>query len=126
MDTQLESLREQLTQAAKEFSTDASALSELLEAMVGDVERAEKEPLEIVPVAHHSPACGLHMLRRLQSQRPKAIFIELCEDMTDLLPKLGRLVLPLLGPQAAERSSLLLRGALGHWSCCDKLAARET
>lgn len=94
MDTQLESLREQLTQAAKEFSTDASALSELLEAMVGDVERAEKEPLEIVPVAHHSPACGLHMLRRLQSQRPKVIFIELCEDMTDLLPKLGECKLP--------------------------------
>ncbi len=81
-------------QAAEAFSTDASALGDLMEAMVLDVERAEQEPLEIVPVAHHSPACGLHMLRRLQSRRPKVIFMELCEDMRALLPKLGECRLP--------------------------------
>lgn len=94
MDTQLETLREQLMQAAEAFSTDASAMSELMESMVLDVERAESEPLEIVPVAHHSPACGLHMLRRLHSRRPKVIFMELCEDMRELLPKLGECGLP--------------------------------
>lgn len=94
MDKQIETLREQLTQAAAEFSEDASALADLMEMMVQDVERAEAEPLEIVPVAHHSPACGLHMLKRLQSSRPKVIFMELCEDMRELLPKLGECRLP--------------------------------
>ena len=90
----MQKLREQLMHAATEFSADAEALSSLLEAMVEDVQRAADEPLEIVPVAHHSPASGLHMLRRLQQRQPKVVFMELCEDFRELVPKLAECRLP--------------------------------
>jgi hypothetical protein len=86
-------LREQLVEAARKFGGE-DGLSRLLQLMVEDVERASAEPLEIIPVAHHSPACGLHMVRRLQQKAPKVIFIEMCEDMRDLLPNLGDCRLP--------------------------------
>lgn len=91
---EMEALREQLLHAAEEFSIDAEGLSSLLEAMVEDVERAASEPLEIVPVAHHSPASGLHMLRRLQERQPEVVFIEMCEDMRPLVEKMAECRLP--------------------------------
>lgn len=87
-------LRAQLMQAAEQFSGDSAALSALLEGMVSDVERASAEPLEIVPVAHHSPSCALHMVRRLRQRAPRVIFMEGCEDMMGLLPKLAECRLP--------------------------------
>lgn len=88
-------LREQLMDAARVFGGGGEdGLSKLLNLMVGDIERASAERLEIVPVAHHSPACGLHMVRRLQQKAPKVIFIEMCEDMRGLLPDLGDCKLP--------------------------------
>ena len=91
---EMEALREQLLHAAQEFSLDAEGLSSLLESMVDDVERAASEPLEIVPVAHHSPASGLHMLRRLQERQPEVVFIEMCEDMRPLVEKIAECRLP--------------------------------
>ncbi len=104
-----EELRAQLLHAAEAFSEDADALGQLLEAMVDDVERAQQEPLEIVPVAHHSPASGLHMLRRLKERAPKVIFIEMCEDLRELIPKLGECRLPIaLQAFAAEAGAFPL------------------
>lgn len=94
MQTNMDKLRAALHDAAAEFSDDASALSGLLDGMLADVERAWAEPLEIVPVAHHSPACALHMLRRLQARAPRVIYMELCEDLQQLLPKLDECQFP--------------------------------
>lgn len=74
-------LREQLLDAARTFATDARPLSELLEALAQDVERAAVEPLELFPVAHHSPASALQMVRRLREHPPKVIYLEACEDL---------------------------------------------
>ncbi|MCB9746318.1 MAG: hypothetical protein H6740_27325 [Alphaproteobacteria bacterium] len=76
-------LREQLLAAAEEFSEQP--LGELLADIVSDVERAAAEPLEIFPVAHHSPASAVHAVKRLKSRPPKVIFIELCADMQGLI-----------------------------------------
>ncbi|MGE0329033.1 MAG: hypothetical protein AB7S68_42345, partial [Polyangiaceae bacterium] len=74
-------LRDQLQAAAEAFSADAAALAGILHGLVGDVERALAEPLEVFPVAHHSPSSALHMLRRLQARPPRAIYLECCEDL---------------------------------------------
>ena len=39
--------------------------------IVDDVDRALREPLEIFPVCHHSPASALAMVRRLREKQPK-------------------------------------------------------
>ena len=77
----LSSLQEQLLDAAQKFATDAQPLSEILTAMVHDVERAVAERLEIFPVCHHSPSSALQMVQRLNHNPPKVIYIELCEDL---------------------------------------------
>lgn len=74
-------LRGQLEAAAAAFSGDTAHLGALLRAMLDDVERATREPLEIFPVKHHSPASALHMLRRLRERAPKVVFMEGCEDL---------------------------------------------
>ena len=105
MDAQIEKLREQLMHTAEEFSEDAEALGALLEDMVNDVDRAESELLEIVPVAHHSPASGIQMLRRLRERQPKVIFMEMCEDMRELVPKLSECRLPVALQAFASEST---------------------
>src|SRR5262249_49141488 len=91
--TSFEPLREQLLAAAKAFA-GAQPLAELLGAIVDDVRRATAEPLEIFPVAHHSPAAAVHMLRRLRARPPRLLFLEMCEDMRPLLDKLRDCKLP--------------------------------
>lgn len=86
-------LREQLVQAAARFA-DEQGLEGMLRGIVSDMERAMREPLEIVPVAHHSPACALHMLQRLQERAPKVIFMEGCEDLIGQLELLRECSLP--------------------------------
>ena len=80
-DPALAALRRQLEAAAAAFAGDTAHLGALLRAMLDDVERATREPLEIFPVKHHSPASALHMLRRLRERPPKVIFMEGCEDL---------------------------------------------
>lgn len=100
-------LNEQLLSAAQAFAEDASGLSDLLTRFVQDVERAMREPLDIFPVCHHSPASALHMVRRLQTQPPKVIYMELCEDMLPLIENLRDCKLPVaLQAFAAESSTL--------------------
>src|SRR5262245_41172680 len=89
-----EPLRRQLLAAAEAFASDAQPLGALLSALVDDVQRANAEPLELFPVCHHSPAAALHMIRRLNRQAPRVIFMEMCEDLRPLLDKLRDCKLP--------------------------------
>ena len=87
-------LRAALARAAEEFADGPDALAGILTGMVDDVDRALGEPLEIFPVAHHSPAAALAMVRRLREKRPAVIYLELCEDLAPLLAELGNCRLP--------------------------------
>ncbi len=87
-------LRDQLLTAAEAFTADAKSLSDLLGQIVADVDRLAHEPLEIFPVAHHSPAAALHLVRRLRDHPPRVIFLELCEDLRPLLDRLRDCKLP--------------------------------
>ncbi|KJK51592.1 hypothetical protein UK23_06370 [Lentzea aerocolonigenes] len=89
-----ESLRTQLNEAATAFSDGPGALEGILLGMVDDVDRAVREPLEIFPVCHHSPASAVAMARRLRDKQPKVIYLELCEDMAPLLTELRNCRLP--------------------------------
>ncbi|MGV9427260.1 hypothetical protein ACWDO7_23605 [Streptomyces sp. NPDC003656] len=87
-------LRGQLQRAATEFAGGPDALEDILLGMVDDVDRAVREPLEIFPVCHHSPASALAMARRLREKQPKVVYLELCEDMAPLLTELRNCRLP--------------------------------
>jgi len=87
-------LRAQLDQAARTFADGPDALEGILRGIVDDVDRAIREPLEIFPVCHHSPASALAMARRLREKQPRVIYLELCEDMAPLLPELRNCRLP--------------------------------
>lgn len=89
-----EPLRAQLLAAAEAFATEARPLAEILGGLVTDVERASREPLEIVPVCHHSPSSALHMVRRLATRPPRAIYMECCEDLRPVLDGLRDCRLP--------------------------------
>ncbi len=96
-----EPLKQQLMAAAEAFSqtADAQPLSHLLTGLVDDVERACREPLEIFPVCHHSPASAVQMVERLRRQPPRVIYMECCEDLRPLLDGLCDCKLP-VGLQA--------------------------
>jgi Family of unknown function (DUF5682) len=92
-------LRQQLQAAAVAFADGPggpgnSALEGILLGMVDDVDRALREPLEIFPVCHHSPASATAMARRLREKQPKVVYLELCEDMAPLLTELRNCTLP--------------------------------
>ncbi|PWI05293.1 hypothetical protein DIZ27_40100 [Streptomyces sp. NWU339] len=87
-------LRDQLHEAAATFAGGPDALEDILLGMVDDVDRAVREPLEIFPVCHHSPASALAMARRLREKQPKVVYLELCEDMAPLLTELRNCRLP--------------------------------
>ncbi|GGW35367.1 DUF5682 family protein [Streptomyces griseoloalbus] len=87
-------LRDQLQEAAATFAGGPDALESILLGMVDDVDRAAREPLEIFPVCHHSPASALAMARRLREKQPKVVYLELCEDMAPLLTELRNCRLP--------------------------------
>ncbi|MGX4688760.1 hypothetical protein [Streptomyces sp. JNUCC 63] len=87
-------LRGQLQEAAAAFAGGPDALEGILLGMVDDVDRAVREPLEIFPVCHHSPASGTAMARRLREKQPKVVYLELCEDMAPLLTELRNCRLP--------------------------------
>ncbi|MGY0069421.1 hypothetical protein ACWZEH_22060 [Streptomyces sp. QTS137] len=87
-------LRGQLHEAATTFAGGPDALEGILLGMVDDVDRAVREPLEIFPVCHHSPASALAMARRLREKQPRVVYLELCEDMAPLLTELRNCRLP--------------------------------
>ncbi|WP_425586430.1 hypothetical protein [Streptomyces ziwulingensis] len=87
-------LRDQLQEAAAAFAGGPDALAGILLGLVDDVDRAVREPLEIFPVCHHSPASALAMARRLREKQPKVVYLELCEDMAPLLTELRNCRLP--------------------------------
>ena len=87
-------LRAQLQEAAAAFADGPGALEGILLGMVNDVDRALREPLEIFPVCHHSPASATAMARRLRDKQPKVVYLELCEDMAPLLTELRNCTLP--------------------------------
>ena len=87
-------LKEQLLDAAQRFATDAQPFSDLLTAIVSDIERAAAEPLELFPVCHHSPASALQMVRRLRERPPKVIYMEACEDLIGVVENLHDCKLP--------------------------------
>lgn len=89
-----EALRSQLQQAAAEFADGPGALEGILLGLVDDVDRAVREPLEIFPVCHHSPASAIAMARRLRQKQPKVVYLELCEDMAAPLAELRNCRLP--------------------------------
>ncbi|MER6348094.1 hypothetical protein ACWC10_04225 [Streptomyces sp. NPDC001595] len=87
-------LRGQLQEAAATFADGPDALEGILLGLVDDVDRAVREPLEIFPVCHHSPASAVAMARRLREKQPKVVYLELCEDMAPLLTELRNCRLP--------------------------------
>ncbi|WP_137990832.1 DUF5682 family protein [Streptomyces vilmorinianum] len=87
-------LRGQLQEAAATFADGPDALEGILLGIVDDVDRAVREPLEIFPVCHHSPASAVAMARRLREKQPKVVYLELCEDMAPLLTELRNCRLP--------------------------------
>ncbi|GAA4928798.1 DUF5682 family protein [Actinoplanes utahensis] len=89
-----DALREQLLGAAESLAGGPAALPEILAGIVDDVDHALREPLEIFPVCHHSPASALAMLRRLREKQPTVIYLELCEDLQPLLTELRNCRLP--------------------------------
>ncbi|OUL18495.1 hypothetical protein BV378_36070 [Nostoc sp. RF31YmG] len=104
--TAFKALQEQLLNAAEKFATDAQPLSEMLIALMTDVEKASSEPLEIFPVCHHSPSSALQMVRRLREKPPKVIYLELCEDLQNTVENLRDCKLPVaLQAFAAESES---------------------
>jgi hypothetical protein len=76
------------------FADGPGALEGILLGIVDDVDRAVREPLEIFPVCHHSPASAIAMARRLREKQPKVVYLELCEDMAPLLTELRNCRLP--------------------------------
>jgi hypothetical protein len=90
----LDALRGEVLAVAAAFSSDAHPLGEMLAAMVDDVARASREPLEIFPVCHHSPASALHLLKRLRERPVRVIFMEMCEDLQAALENLRSCRLP--------------------------------
>ncbi|MFJ7771992.1 hypothetical protein ACIQ1J_27260 [Streptomyces sp. NPDC097107] len=92
--TPFAALRGQLQEAAATFAGGPDALEGILLGLVDDVDRAVREPLEIFPVCHHSPASATAMARRLREKQPKVVYLELCEDMAPLLTELRNCRLP--------------------------------
>jgi hypothetical protein len=92
--TEFDALRTQLRDAAAAFADGPGVLEGILLGIVDDVDRAVREPLEIFPVCHHSPASAIAMARRLREKQPKVIYLELCEDMAPLLTELRNCRLP--------------------------------
>ncbi|MFF3846632.1 hypothetical protein [Streptomyces sp. NPDC002328] len=107
-----EALRGQLHDAATAFADGPGALEGILRGIVDDVERAVREPLEIFPVCHHSPASALAMARRLREKQPKVVYLELCEDMAPLLTELRNCRLPV----AVQSFATEIEGFPADWS----------
>ncbi|MFJ2922100.1 hypothetical protein [Streptomyces sp. NPDC087307] len=105
-------LRAQLQEAAATFADGPDALEDILLGIVDDVDRAVREPLEIFPVCHHSPASAIAMGRRLREKRPKVVYLELCEDMAPLLTELRNCKLPV----AVQSFATEVEGFPAEWS----------
>lgn len=97
-------LREQLLAAAQAFASDAAHLSAILTGIIDDVQRASREPLEIFPVCHHSPASAVHIVKRLQTRPPRIIFMECCEDLLPVLGGIAECTLPVALQAFASRT----------------------
>jgi hypothetical protein len=107
-----EALRAQLQQAAATFADGPDALEGILLGIVDDVDRAVREPLEIFPVCHHSPASAIAMARRLREKQPRVVYLELCEDMAPLLTELRNCRLPV----AVQAFATEVDGFPAEWS----------
>lgn len=107
-----EALRTQLQDAAATFADGPGALEGILLGIVDDVDRAVREPLEIFPVCHHSPASAIAMARRLREKQPKVVYLELCEDMAPLLTELRNCKLPV----AVQAFATEIDGFPADWS----------
>ncbi|MFF2379348.1 hypothetical protein [Streptomyces sp. NPDC058108] len=105
-------LRGQLQEAAATFADGPDALEGILLGLVDDVDRAVREPLEIFPVCHHSPASAIAMARRLREKQPKVVYLELCEDMAPLLTELRNCRLPV----AVQAFATEVDGFPAEWS----------
>jgi Family of unknown function (DUF5682) len=107
-----EALRAQLQQAAATFADGPGALEGILLGIVDDIDRAVREPVEIFPVCHHSPASAIAMARRLRDRQPKVVYLELCEDMAPLLTELRNCTLPV----AVQAFATEVDGFPAEWS----------
>ncbi|MGO1052867.1 hypothetical protein [Crossiella sp. CA198] len=105
-------LRGQLSGAAAEFADGPGALEGILLGIVDDVDRAVREPLEIFPVCHHSPASAVAMARRLREKQPKVVYLELCEDLAPLLTELRNCRLPV----AVQAFATEVEGFPAEWA----------
>jgi hypothetical protein len=105
-------LRRRLQEAAATFADGPGALEGILLGIVDDVDRAVREPLEIFPVCHHSPASAIAMARRLREKQPRVVYLELCEDMAPLLPELRNCKLPV----AVQAFATEVEGLPAEWS----------
>jgi hypothetical protein len=102
-----EQLKTQLQNAVETFTEDSDALSAVLLAMAKDVERIVHEPLDIFPVAHHSPASALQLVRHLRERPPKVIYMEMCEDLRGVVENLIDCKLPVALQAFASQSDII-------------------
>lgn len=110
--TASEALLGELRAAAAAMISDAAGLAQVLTQMATDVERAMAEPLPLFPVIHHSPASALHMIRYLRANKPKVVFLELCEDLGEHLADLADCTFPV----ALQAFAGELEGHPREWS----------
>nr|WP_246480990.1 DUF5682 family protein [Amycolatopsis umgeniensis] len=101
-----------MQEAAAAFADGPGALEGILLGLVDDVDRAVREPLEIFPVCHHSPASAVSMARRLREKQPKVVYLELCEDMAPLLTELRNCRLPV----AVQAFATDVKGFPAEWA----------
>ena len=111
-ESSFQALRTQLQEAATAFADGPDALEGILLGLVDDVDRAVREPLEIFPVCHHSPASAIAMARRLREKQPKVVYLELCEDMAPLLSELRNCRLPV----AVQAFASQVEGFPAEWA----------
>lgn len=109
---QSEPLRNQLLEAIREFSANDSDPETVMATILGDVQKAQKEAMEIFPVCHHSPASAHFIVRRIHEKRPKVIFMELCEDLRPVVDELRECKLPV----ALQAFALETDGFPERWS----------
>ncbi|MGG6263144.1 DUF5682 family protein [Leptolyngbya sp. AN03gr2] len=104
--TSIQSLHESLVQAIQKTYPNSDLVS-ISEQATRDVERAMQEPLQILPICHFSPASAIAVRQFLELHKPKAIYLELTEDLNPLIQAVPECVPPFTLQAIAQESTSL-------------------
>jgi len=104
-------LLKQLIEVSKEVEKDkqSNSIEVFLKTIIKDIERVEKEPLEIIPISHYSLSSAVHVRQRLTEKKPKVIFLEAPEDFERELENLE-----FCTPPVAFQGSLVKTEEINH------------